>query len=284
MTMIGNTSRFLTLLGCLTLLGWAQIIGYAQKIESKENRDWEQQQRERQRADRESENRARALRELGDVSRTSTPREYPHDPYVVDPTKLTDEQKGILAPSAEDEAAFPSFLGQPNRGLVRLLPREKYDRTITMPLRGGGAFYSFARLSHEASPWSDIKLQDGYMHAGVNDLTIGLMTVLPDVSLENVSLESPAVKFIMQLPLAAKYPEHKGQVDKYRSGFEADGKIYKSALPALLDHTYILRSTIYDRVDSVIALRVIRIDSDGSITLLWKLLSRVQVKKLKDIP
>jgi hypothetical protein len=282
--MISNTLRFLTLLGCLTLLGWAQIIGCAQRIESKENRDWERQQRDRQREERESENRARALRDLGDFRRTSTPRESPRDPYVVDQTKLTDEQKAILAPSAEDEGAFPSFLGQANRGLVRLLPREKYDHTTTMPLRGGGAFYSFTRLSHEASPWSDIKLQDGRMSAGVNDLTIGLMTVLPDVSLENVSLESPAVKFIMQLPLAGKYPEYKGQVDKYRAGLEADGKIYKSALPALLDHTYILRSTIYDRVDSVIALRVIRIDSDGSVTLLWKLLNRVKVKKLKDIP
>jgi hypothetical protein len=282
MTMVGNTSKFLTLLSCLLLLGCAQIIGYAQ-IQSKENRDWERQQRDRQREERESENRARALRELGDARRTSAPRAAPHYPSA-DPTKLTDEQKAILAPSAEDEAAFPSFLGQPNRGLVRLLPREKYDQTIQMPLKGGGAFYSFAKLSHEASPWSDIKLQDGKVYSGVNDLTLGLMTELPDVSLENVSLENPTVKFVMQLPLAAKYPEHKGQVDKYRSGFEADGKIYKSALPALLDHTYILRSTIYDRVDSVIALRVIRIDSDGSVTLLWKLLNRVKVKKLKDIP
>lgn len=264
------------------LLGWAQIIGYAQ-IQSKENRDWERQQRDRVREERESENRARALRELGDFKGTRSPRASPHYPPA-GPTKLTDEQKAILSPSPEDEAAFPSFLGKADRGLVRLLPREKYDQTIQMPLKGGGAFYSFTKLSHEASPWSDIKLQDGKMHAGVNDLTLGLMTVLPDVSLENVSLESPTVKFITQLALAAKYPEHKRQVDKYRSGFEADGKFYQAALPALLNHTYILRSTIYDRVDSVIAFRVIRVDSDGSITLLWKLLSRVQVKKLKDIP
>jgi len=280
--MIGNTSKFLRLLGCLLLLGCAQIIGYAQS-QSKENRDWERQQRDRQREERESERRATALRQLGDMSRTSTPRAAPHYPDV-NPTKLTDEQKAILAPSAEDEAAFPNFVGQPNRGLVRLLPREKYDQTIQMPLKGGGAFYSFAKLSHEAGPWSDIKLQDGKMYAGVNDLTLGLMTELHDVSLENVSLENPTVKFIMLLPLAAKYPEYKDQVVKYRSGFEADGKIYQSALPALLDHTYLLRSTIYDRADSVIALRVIRIDSDGSVTLLWKLLNRVKVKKLKDIP
>lgn len=264
------------------LLGCAPIIGYTQ-IQSKENRDWERQQRERQREDRDTEKRIRNIRELGNASGTSSPRATPRPPYV-SPSKLTDEQKALLKPSPQDEASFASFLSQPNTGLVRLLPREKYDQTVQMPLRGGGAYYSFGKLSHEASPWSDIKLQDGELHARVNDLTLGLMTVLHDVSLENVGLDNPTVKFISQLPLPAKYPEYKSQVVKYRSGFEADGNIYQSTLPAQVNATYILRSTIFDGVDSVITFRVIRIDSDGSVTLLWKLLSRLQVRKLKDIP
>jgi hypothetical protein len=34
----------------------------------------------------------------------------------------------------------------------------------------------------------------------------------------------------------------------------------------------------------VIAFRLIRRDSDGGVTLLWKMLSKLPVKKLKDIP
>jgi len=35
----------------------------------------------------------------------------------------------FLSPSAEDRAAYAEFLAQPNAGLIRLLPREKFDTT-----------------------------------------------------------------------------------------------------------------------------------------------------------
>lgn len=270
-------------MSCLILLVCAPIIGYPQTQQSRENVEWERQQRQRQREERETESRIRNLRELDNLRGMRSPRATPGPPYV-SPSKLTDEQKRLLKPSPHYEASFASFLSQPNTGLVRLLPREKYDQTVQMPLRGGGAYYSFGKLSHEADPWSDIKFQEGQLHTGVNDLTLGLMTILGDVPLENVDLDNPAVKFISQLALPAKYVEYKSHVDKYGSGVEADGNIYRSALPAQLNATYILRSTIYNRVDSVIAFRMIGRDSDGSVTLLWKILNKLQVKKLKDIP
>lgn len=264
------------------LLACASIIGYPQ-TQSRENIDWERQQRERQREDRQTEKRIRDLRILVDARGPNSPRATPAPPYV-SPSKLTEEQKSILKPASQDEASFASFLSQPDTGLVRLLPREKYDQTVQMPLRGGGAYYSFSKLSQEASPWSDIKLQEDKLHAGVNDLTLGLMTALHDVPLEKVDLDSPSVRLISLLAVPAKYIEYESHVDKYRSGFEANGNIYQSALPAQLDTTYLLRSTIYNRLDLVIAFRVIRMDSDGSVTLLWKILNKLEVKKLKDIP
>jgi hypothetical protein len=205
-------------------------------------------------------------------------------PPDVSPSKLTDEQKGLLKASPQDEASFARFLSQPNTGLIRLLPREKYDHTVHMPLRGGGAYYSFTKLSHQASPWSDIKFQEGQLHAGVNELTLGLITVLGDVPLEYLDSDNPAVKFISQLASPTNHAEYQSQVIKHRSGFEAAGNVYRSALPAQLNATYILRSTIYNRADTVIAFRLIRRDSDGGVTLLWKILNKLQVKKLKDAP
>src|SRR6185312_7180990 len=60
-------------------------------------------------------------------------------------------EKRFLSASEEDKATYAEFLRQPNTGLIRLLPREKYDtdaqkdKAKTMTIRGGGAYYSFAR-------------------------------------------------------------------------------------------------------------------------------------------
>ena len=225
----------------------------------------------------------RNLRNLGDMRavRGSGASVIPPD---VSPSKLTDEQKALLKASPQDEAAFAAFLRQPDTGIIRLLPREKYDHTIEMPLRGGGAFYSFNKLSHQAGPWSDIKFQDGQLHAGVNDLTLGLMAVLGDVPLEKLDSNHPARTFIGQLALPANYADYQEQVARHRSGFKADERVYRSVHPAQLDTTYLLRSTIYNRADTVIAFRLVRKDSDGGVTLLWKILDKLQVKKLKDAP
>jgi hypothetical protein len=213
--------------------------------------------------------------------RGSRPSASPRD---VSPSELTGEQKRLLKASPQDEIAFVRFLSQPDTGLIRLLPREKYDHTIEMPLRGGGAYYSFNKLSHQASLWSDIKFQDGQLHAGVNDQTLGLITVLGDVPLEDLDSNHPAVKFINQLIVPVNYAEYRDKVVQHRSGFKVDGRVYRSAQPAQLNSTYLLRSTIYDKADTVIALRLIRRDSDGGVTLLWKILDKLQVKKLKDVP
>jgi hypothetical protein len=50
----------------------------------------------------------------------------------------------------------------------------------------------------------------------------------------------------------------------------------KSSLPVKPDSTYLLRSLNYDESDVLVAFRVVRIDSDGSVTILWKLLQKFE--------
>lgn len=50
----------------------------------------------------------------------------------------------LLAPSRADQEKFAEFLAQPDTGLVRLLPREKWDYKLS--IRGGGAYYYFATV------------------------------------------------------------------------------------------------------------------------------------------
>jgi hypothetical protein len=58
--------------------------------------------------------------------------------------QLNEKEKLFLSPSAEDKAAFADFLKQSNTGLIRLMPKRKYDDKLSM--RGGGAYYSFTLL------------------------------------------------------------------------------------------------------------------------------------------
>ena len=84
--------------------------------------------------------------------------------------ELAKLQEKFLAPSAEDRAAYTEFLSQPDTGLIRLLPREKYDgsgeRKAKLDINGGGAYYSFARLTHEYGMGQDIGLESGYLSTG----------------------------------------------------------------------------------------------------------------------
>src|SRR6185436_1896114 len=73
-------------------------------------------------------------------------------------------EKRFLAPSEEDQTTYADFLRLPDTGLIRLLPREKYDTeaykdgTKYLTMRGGGAYCSFSRLTHEYGFGSDIEL------------------------------------------------------------------------------------------------------------------------------
>src|ERR1700755_184635 len=96
-------------------------------------------------------------------------------------------EAALLAPSDEDRKAYAEFLAQPRTGLVRLLPREKWDGTIST--RGGGAFYSFARLTHEYGRGSDVMLEQNLFLVGFAGANYGFIANLGDVPLENVTAE-----------------------------------------------------------------------------------------------
>src|SRR5215475_969135 len=72
-------------------------------------------------------------------------------------TELDEKEKALLSPSDKDLAKFAEFLKQPETGLIRILPRDLYDKRMT--IRGGGAYYSFALLTHEYGYGSDIGLE-----------------------------------------------------------------------------------------------------------------------------
>lgn len=186
--------------------------------------------------------------------------------------QLRQKEQDFLAPSAEDRAAFAEFLSQPDTGLIRLLPREQYDGKLMM--RGGGAYYSFTRLTNEYNYGSDIGLQGDQLSVGFAGADWGYLTNLGDVPLETVGLDHRAVQFLATLDAPSQEPGAREQQRLSAAGLIKPGLTLINRLPAVINTTYVLRSVIYRVSDLLVAFRIVRQDADGSIVLLWKMLKK----------
>jgi hypothetical protein len=225
---------------------------------------------------------------------------------------LTAAHKKLLAALPEDQLKFADFLKQSNTGLIRLIQQNDLDSRYTvsandlqstLPIRGGGAYYSFGKKSHSFGPWSDIYLQENVLFTQVANLSIGLFTALGDVPLETVSLQNPGVDFLLKMPIPTDVTEASLLVKRHDKGFREGEFAYRSAVQVAPNMTYILRSigyrrpdflmvipgtsvtfssaNVYQGADVLIAFRVVRQEADGTVTILWKRLKKASAPQLK---
>jgi hypothetical protein len=186
----------------------------------------------------------------------------------------------FLAPADEDRAAYKEFLSQPDTGLIRLLPREVYESEAykknqkTLTIRGGGAYYSFALLTHEYGYGSDLSLDSGYLSVGFAGADYGMMIDLGDVSLDEISNDYPRVLSLLNYAAAKDEPQARAEHRLAQAGRILDGATYKTRMPVKIDTTFLLRSINYDDSDVLVAFRTVRKDTDGSLIIAWKLLKR----------
>jgi hypothetical protein len=186
--------------------------------------------------------------------------------------QLSEKVALLLEPADEDRRAWAEFLRQPDTGLIRLLPEERYRDKLA--LRGDGAYYSFARLTHEYGQGSDLALRDGAFHSGFAGYQTGLLVRLGDLPLERATLEHPAIRFLAAFQPAQREPEIRArQRELSRPGLEHEGFTYRREVKVEPDTTYALRSIDYDRSDVIVAFRVGRRDADGSVILPWRKLA-----------
>ncbi len=186
----------------------------------------------------------------------------------------------LLEPSAEDRAGHAEFLRQPDTGLIRLLPRDVYDQVYHpgngLAMIGGGAYYSFTRLTHEYGYGDDIELDHNFLSVGFAGVDYGMLTILGDMPLEQITLESPSVQFISAYTPATNEAEARLEQTKFRNGLVSNDVLYKQRLPLQANSTYLLRSINYSSSgsDILVAFRVARKDTDGSVIIVWKLLKK----------
>jgi hypothetical protein len=206
--------------------------------------------------------------------------------------ELTSAQKKLLSPAPGDEARFAQFLKQSNAGIFRLLPKGKYEPSLTvnandpdsalsLPISGAGAAYSFTKKKHEFSQWSEIGLQNGNLFSGFSGAALGFMTNLGDAPLESIQLDSAGAAYLASIQPPKDRSEAIEQSKRNAQGVTAGGFTYKSVLPAAPGSTYALRSIAEGRADILVAFRIARQDDDGSLIILWKQLKRASAPKLK---
>jgi hypothetical protein len=186
--------------------------------------------------------------------------------------KMKALENRLLVVSAEDKAAFADFLKQPGTGLIRLLPREKYE--MKLPISGGGAYYSFTRLTHEYGRGSDIGFEQGKFKSGFAGFDIGFFISLGDLPLEAITPENAEVNALAEYQAPPTEAEIRAQQRQTHQGIKLGEFTATSRLPAKVGTTYALRSLDFDVSDVLVAFRVIRQDQDGSVVLLWKTLKK----------
>jgi len=188
--------------------------------------------------------------------------------------QLRQKEAEFLSAAPEDRAQFADFLHQPGTGLARLLPREKYREKLSV--REGGAYYSFTKLSNSYDRDPQVALEQEYLSTGFAGANFGFLASLGDTPLESVSIEDPAVQYLAAFVTPTAEPEAREQQRRSSTGIVLGANRFKNRLPVAVGGSYILRSVNYDSSDVLVAFRIVRQDTDGSLILLWK--------KLREFP
>jgi hypothetical protein len=201
--------------------------------------------------------------------------------HLLEPRVLS---KGPLAPPVDDRNSFRNFLQDKHTGLIRLMPREIYDSATyhtkeTIKIRGGGAYYSFADLTHVYGYGSDIQFERGMLSVGLAGADYGILTNLGQVPLPDITLADQRTSVLAHYQAATSESQARIAHLRLQRGVVINGDLYQSQLPLEVNATYLLRSIIFAGTDVLVAFQVVRQDTDGSIIILWKLLKQYSSRR-----
>ena len=220
------------------------------------------------------------------VAQTKT-REQLLDEIGARRNELEGLEQQFLAVSESDRAAYADLLDEPDTGIFRLLPREKFDsetykenqKTITM--RGGGAYYSFSKRAHDYNSYPDISLDKDQLSAGFAGLNYGMLAKIDSVSLRELSAENPYVTSLIRYEPPSNEAAIRSEQRRFGMGAVIAELSLKHSVQVELNTTYLLRSISYSgRSDILVGLRVVRRDTDGSLIIAWKLLKNFRTPEV----
>lgn len=305
MTLLSSIFRSLTILTLLlTVTGVAQTLDQLKEKEMLNAKLREEDERNRKQVEKSLETGgkdARANAANRNTKLFNTEKDLPFG------------EKKLLATSLPNAEKYEAFLRQPETGLCKILNLKETkvgvndvrSQSAYPQLIGGGTFYSFAKRLHNADEWAQIHLRNGHFQPPYKEMkrttivnsgesqqsfvyTSGydlvLFTELGKISLDEINLQHPALKFLSSFQPPAQYQEFMAQLKLNEAGILAGNINYKNTVPARLNSTYLMRSINYKRADEIIAFQVIHEDSEGNLHLLWKQIAHYPPPDLKGKP
>lgn len=184
-------------------------------------------------------------------------------------TAIKAKEKVFMAPKESDYKDYPDFKNRNDRGLFRLLPRDKYDNQLS--ISGSGAYYSFKARSNEYGNGSDIGLEQNALSVGHAGCDFGFFVRIGDVPLLSAFDQSLALQFLLDFkPAHNKESEVRIQQNAANYPTLQNGFTYINRVRELhVGETFALRSINYGTSDILVAFKIVRIDQDGSMILAW---------------
>ena len=179
-----------------------------------------------------------------------------------------------------------SVIKDPKRaGVIKLLPRGLYSQSIL--LAGGGAYYSFARLTHAYGQGSDIELQGKSLLVGFAGLDYGFFLPLAKCRSDDLfqieagfpawcdkSIEE-AWTFAWNYQAPQLRTELRQQFRDFRSGVQVGPVTLSSRVDVEVGKSWLLRSFGFrgrQGIDVIVAVNAVSLLEDGSLILAWKIL------------
>ncbi len=190
-------------------------------------------------------------------------------------TRQEELEEEILAASDSDLAEA----GKENASAFRIFPRGLLDDKIS--IRGGAAYYSFTSKTHDYNETPQIELQNGDFSVGFYGANFGFISDAGEITLSKITEQNKNVNFLINYRPPTSESEARNEYQKAGKGFDANGANYKKQVSAIVGHTYILRAVSFDEADTLVAFKVYRKDTDGSLIIFWKNIENFETPKLE---
>ncbi len=166
-----------------------------------------------------------------------------------------------------------------NASAFRIFPRGLLEDKISV--RGGAAYYSFTNQSHDYNETPQIELQSGDFSVGFSGADFGFISDAGEIPLSKITEQDKRVSFLINYRPPTSESEARNEYRKAGKGFDANGANYKKQVSAIVGYAYVLRAVSFDEADTLVAFKIYRKDTDGSLIIFWKGIKNFETPKLE---
>ncbi len=187
----------------------------------------------------------------------------------------------VLTPDSSVLEQNKRLLELPDTGITRILARTDHGSTVYEGLifpREGGAYFSFATLSHDYDREPGLSYDRGELRSGFYGASVGMVLPIGDVELTSIRVHpsippdslDPARHEAWHLLLSQPQTDDVAGARKMQDQVNA---LYLGLATPRVGETYLVRNWSPDEHDQLVGVRVLE-QTKESVTIAWRTLAR----------